>query len=103
MCNLTERTWYPNFSHIFRGRTGLDDAGLLNAMLLATAFAANEYQVTPECLMYKGQAIAHISHKITHTWTADATIGAILLLVGVEVNLILQCATFVLTIASSGA
>lgn len=51
------------------------------------SFAANDYQATPESLMYKSRAISPINHKISAIPYADATIGAILLLVGVEVSL----------------
>ena len=56
--------------------------------MLALSFAANGYQITKECLVYKSNAISHINQSITHA--ADSSIsrvvGAILLLIGVEVR-----------------
>lgn len=56
--------------------------------MLALSFAANEYQVTQESLAYKSNAISYINQKIccTSESSVSATIGAILLLIGVEAS-----------------
>lgn len=69
-------------------RSGLVDPALLNAVMLSLAFTANGGVMNKECLIYRGQAIQHIREKISTPDKAvsESTIGAILLLVGVEVR-----------------
>jgi hypothetical protein len=57
--------------------------------MLALAFAENEYQITPECLSYKYNAIHHINQKLGDALTPSVSqiFGAILLLIGVEVGI----------------
>jgi hypothetical protein len=63
------------------------DPALLNAVMLAFAFAVTGGSLNRECLGYRGQAISHIRGKMTslNEATSESTIGAILLLAGVEV------------------
>jgi hypothetical protein len=55
--------------------------------MLSLAFAASGGVINKECLVYRGQAIHHIRETMTLSAMAisESTIGAILLLVGVEV------------------
>jgi len=58
--------------------------------MLSLSVAASGYQVTQECLSYKSRAISYINQKIQYTqnYSISATIGAILLLIGVEVSIV---------------
>ncbi|KAJ4076858.1 hypothetical protein NW761_012396 [Fusarium oxysporum] len=78
---------FQNFESVFR--SGLVDPALLNAVMLSLAFTANGGVMNKECLVYRGQAIQHIREKISTPDKAvsESTIGAILLLVGVEARL----------------
>ncbi|ENH66072.1 hypothetical protein FOC1_g10000329 [Fusarium oxysporum f. sp. cubense race 1] len=78
---------FQNFESVFR--SGLVDPALLNAVMLSLAFTANGGVMNKECLIYRGQAIQHIREKISTPDKAvsESTIGAILLLVGVEARL----------------
>ncbi|KAF4946498.1 hypothetical protein FGADI_11136 [Fusarium gaditjirri] len=78
---------FQNFQSVFR--SGLVDPALLNAVMLSLAFTANGGVVNKECLVYRGQAIQHIRERISMPEKAvsESTIGAILLLVGVEARL----------------
>ncbi|RKK72119.1 hypothetical protein BFJ69_g10382 [Fusarium oxysporum] len=78
---------FQNFESVFR--SGLVDSALLNAVMLSLAFTANGGVMNKECLIYRGQAIQHIREKISTPDKAvsESTIGAILLLVGVEARL----------------
>lgn len=69
-------------------RSGLVDPALLNAVMLSLAFTANGGVINKECLVYRGQAIQHIRERIStpDKVVSESTIGAILLLVGVEVR-----------------
>jgi hypothetical protein len=66
---------------------GLDDPALLNAVMLTFAFAATEGSINRECLGYQSKAISHIRKRMSSLDRATliTTIGAILLLAGVEV------------------
>ncbi|KAH7180320.1 hypothetical protein DER46DRAFT_619850 [Fusarium sp. MPI-SDFR-AT-0072] len=78
---------FQNFQSVFR--SGLVDPALLNAVMLSLAFTANGGLINKECLVYRGQAIQHIRERISTPDKAvsESTIGAILLLVGVETRL----------------
>ncbi|KAL6918674.1 hypothetical protein FSST1_002700 [Fusarium sambucinum] len=77
---------FQNFQSVFRA--GLVDPALSNAVMLSLAFAANGGVTNKECLIYRGQAIHHIRETMTFNHTvSESTIGAILLLVGVEARL----------------
>ncbi|KLO81236.1 uncharacterized protein Y057_8640 [Fusarium fujikuroi] len=78
---------FQNFKSVFR--SGLVDPALLNAFMLSLAFTANGGVINKECLVYRGQAIQHIRERISmpDKVVSESTIGAILLLVGVEARL----------------
>ena len=58
----------------------------MNAVMLSLSFAASGGVLNNESLVYRGQAIHHIRETLNKT-VSESTIGAILLLVGVEVRL----------------
>ncbi|KAK7426686.1 hypothetical protein QQZ08_006864 [Neonectria magnoliae] len=83
--SVAEELAFQNFRSVFR--TGMVDPALLNAVMLALAFAATGGIIDRECLGYQGQAIGYIREKMSSLDEAatESTIGAILLLTGVEV------------------
>ncbi|CAG1963993.1 unnamed protein product [Fusarium graminearum] len=85
---------FQNFHSVFR--SGLVEPALSNAVMLSLAFAASGGVINKECLIYRGQAIHHIRETmaLNNKSVSESTIGAILLLVGVEArdsNLRLTC------------
>jgi hypothetical protein len=76
---------FQDFRSVFR--TGLVDPALLNAIMLSFVFAVTGGSIDRECLGYQGQAISCIREKMSSLdeATSESTIGAILLLAGVEV------------------
>lgn len=85
--SITEELAFQNFHTVFR--TGLTDPALANAVMLSLLFAVTEGKLDIECLKYKVCAIGCIRDKVTYAKGAvsESTIGAILLLVGVEVGI----------------
>lgn len=83
--SVAEDLAFQNFRSVFR--TGFVDPALLNAVMLSFAFAVTGGSIDRECLEYQGQAISYIRKKISSLGeaTSESTIGAILLLTGVEV------------------
>jgi hypothetical protein len=77
---------YYSFRDVFD--SGLDDPALLNAVMLTFAFAAAEGTIDQESLGYQSQAIGYIRERMscTNKATSATTMGAILLLAGVEVR-----------------
>ncbi|KAF5024062.1 hypothetical protein F66182_3858 [Fusarium sp. NRRL 66182] len=77
---------FQSFRSVFRA--GFVDPDLLNAVMFSFAFAANGCVINRECLQYQGQAIRYIRERMSSLdkATPESTIGAILLLVGVEVG-----------------
>ncbi|CAG7561207.1 unnamed protein product [Fusarium equiseti] len=75
---------FQNFHSVFRA--GLVDLALMNAVMLSLTFAASGGVLNNESLVYRGQAIHHIRETMDKT-VSESTIGAILLLVGVEARL----------------
>ncbi|KAK7926953.1 hypothetical protein PG985_003951 [Apiospora marii] len=79
---------FQTFHSVFR--TGLEDAALLNAVMLTFAFAAlGGASLDQESLRYQSKAISSLRGKISSVQDVSAleampTIGAILLLAGVE-------------------
>ncbi|VZH95141.1 unnamed protein product [Fusarium fujikuroi] len=73
---------FQNFKSVFR-------SGLVDPFMLSLAFTANGGVINKECLVYRGQAIQHIRERISmpDKVVSESTIGAILLLVGVEARL----------------
>lgn len=86
--SVAEELAFQNFRSVFR--TGLVDPALLNAVMLSLAFAVTGGSIIKldrECLGYQGQAISCIRERMSSLdeATLTSTIGAILLLAGVEV------------------
>jgi hypothetical protein len=83
--SIAEELAFQSFHSVFR--TGLLDPALLNAAMLSFAFAVTGGSIDQECLGYQGQAIGHVRQKMSSLdeATSESTIGAILLLAGVEV------------------
>lgn len=67
---------------------GLVDPALLSALMLSLAFAVVDGRINRECLSYRDQAISHIRERMGSPGeaTSESTLGAILLLAGVEVR-----------------
>lgn len=84
--SIIEGLAFQNFHTVFR--TGLTDPALANAVMLSLLFAVTEGNLDIECLKYKVRAISYIRDKVAYAKGAvsESTIGAILLLVGVEVR-----------------
>jgi hypothetical protein len=82
---VAEELAFQSFNSVFR--TGLDDPVLLNAIMLSLTFAIAGGSVSQECLGYQSHAISGLRQKIgsLNEATSESTIGAILLLAGVEV------------------
>ncbi|KAL3479278.1 hypothetical protein BJX99DRAFT_268676 [Aspergillus californicus] len=87
--SIVEELAFQNFYSVFR--TGFDDPALLNAVMLSFAFAVTGGSLDRECLRYQGQAISYIRERMgvgsLREAISEATIGAILLLAGVEARL----------------
>ncbi|KIX00586.1 uncharacterized protein Z518_09651 [Rhinocladiella mackenziei CBS 650.93] len=81
---------YHSFHAVFQ--SGLDDPALVNAVMLTFAFAATEGIIDRECLGYQSQAMGCISERMSSLdrATSAPTMGAILLLAGVEARLGMQ-------------
>lgn len=84
---MTEELAFQNFYAVFR--TGLTDPALSNAIMFSLLFAVTEGNLDVESLKYKGCAIGSIRDKVACIKGAvsESTIGAILLLAGVEVGI----------------
>ncbi|KPM35519.1 hypothetical protein AK830_g11061 [Neonectria ditissima] len=82
--SVAEELAFQNFRSVFR--TGLVDPALLSAVMLSFAFAVTGGNIDQECLGYQGQAIGYIRERMSSLdeATSESTIGAILLLAGVE-------------------
>ncbi|KAL4995584.1 hypothetical protein BDV10DRAFT_202876 [Aspergillus recurvatus] len=85
--SLAEELAFQSFRSVFR--TGFDDPALVNAVMLALAFAVAGGSINRECLRYQGQAITYIRERMDSVDDAasEATIGAILLIAGVVARL----------------
>jgi len=83
--SVAEELAFQSFHSVFK--SGLNDPALVNAAMLSMVFAATEGIMDQECLGYQGQAISYIREKVSSPVeaTSESTIGAILLLAGVEV------------------
>jgi hypothetical protein len=83
--SITDELAFHSFRAVFQA--GLDDPALLNAVMLTFAFAVTEGSIDRECLGYQSQAISYIRKRMSSLdrATSITTIGAILLLAGVEV------------------
>lgn len=67
-------------------QAGLDDSALLNATMLTFAFAVTG-AIDQECLEYQSQALSSVRVRMIslERATSESTLGAILLLAGIEV------------------
>ena len=90
MFSVVEELNFQSFQSVFRSSSV--DAALLNAVMLSLVFASTESDVDQEYLRYRGQAINYLRGKMDSLadTISESTIGAILLLAGVEVGS--QCA-----------
>jgi hypothetical protein len=77
---------FQTFRSIFR--TDLDDLALSNAVMLTFAFGETGGSINQECLGYLNKATKSIRQRMSSLEDAAsiATMGAILLLAGVEVG-----------------
>ena len=77
---------YQGLDSVFR--LGLHDAAVDSALCLTLAFAANGGTLDKECTAYRLKAIQCINERLSdHAKAAsNTTMGAVLLLVGVEVR-----------------
>ncbi|EHK43626.1 hypothetical protein TRIATDRAFT_149068 [Trichoderma atroviride IMI 206040] len=78
---------FQDFASVFR--TDLDDPALLNAVKLTFAFAVTGGNIDQECLDFQNQAMSTIRERMDSLESALTlpTLGAILLLAGVEARL----------------
>lgn len=85
--SVADELAFHSFREVFQ--TGLDDPALLNAVMLTFAFAATEGTIDRECLGYQIEAMGYIRERMSSLdrATSASTIGAILLLAGVEVSI----------------
>jgi hypothetical protein len=83
--SIADPVAFQDFGSVFR--TDLDDPALRNAVMLTFAFAVTGGNIDPECLSYQNQAMSTIRERMNSPETALSlpTLGAILLLAGVEV------------------
>ena len=83
--SVAQELAFQSFRSVFR--TGFDDPALINAVMLALAYALAGGNLDRECLRYQGQAITYIRERMASEDDAasEATIGAILLIAGVAV------------------
>lgn len=86
MFSITDPIIFQDFESVFR--TDFDDPALLNAVKLTFAFAVTGGTIDHECLEYQNQAMSTIRERMDSLESALSlpTLGAILLLAGVEVR-----------------
>lgn len=74
-----------NFRSVLRD--GLDDNALLSAVMLTFAFTVTSGGIDRECLGYQSEALSSLRQNINspERATSESTLGAILLLAGIEV------------------
>ncbi|KAL3428919.1 hypothetical protein BDV09DRAFT_190565 [Aspergillus tetrazonus] len=85
--SVAQELAFQSFRSVFR--TGFDDPALINAVMLALAYAVTGGSLDRECLRYQGQAITYIRERMAseNDAASEATIGAILLIAGVAARL----------------
>lgn len=81
---ITEKLAFQSFDSVFR--VGLVDPALASAVMLSLAFSVAGGRINRECLGYQDKAISSIRERIgsPSEATSESTLGAILLLAGVE-------------------
>jgi hypothetical protein len=67
-------------------RNGFADPAFVNATVSVLMFAEHDYKLSSGVLFHQGQAMRYISQQLGDFTSIDCTIGAILLLVGIEVS-----------------
>ena len=93
--SVSDELVLQNFRWVLR--EGLDDHALLSAIMLTYAYATTAGSIDRECLRYQGEALSSIRQRMSspNKATKVSTLGAILLLAGIEVrinlSLILRC------------
>jgi hypothetical protein len=82
---MSDELVLQNFRRVLRKE--LDDQALLSACMLTFAFAVNSGSIDSVYLGYQREALCSIRQRINSPdrATSESTIGAILLLAGVEV------------------
>ncbi|KAJ8131521.1 hypothetical protein O1611_g2104 [Lasiodiplodia mahajangana] len=85
--SVAEEAAFQSFRSVFK--TGLVDPALVSAVMLSLAFSVAGGSINRECLGYQGQTISYVRERMGSLCeaTSEATIGAILLLAGVEARL----------------
>ena len=85
--SISDRFPLQNFRVVFRA--GFQDPALASSLLLSLLLARKDGRVDAEFLACKSQTIHYINHNLAGPLesSANATIGAILLLIGVEARL----------------
>jgi hypothetical protein len=85
--SLSDELVLQNFLPILRTRP--DDSLLLNAIMLTFSFALATGNFNKECLEYQSATLSSVRERIfsPNKATMESTLGAILLLAGVEVSL----------------
>ncbi len=87
MFSVAKPLAFQSFQAVFRG--GLVDPTLVNAVMLALLSAVTGGTIGQEGLGYQYKAISGIRERMSRVdeATSESTIGAILLLAGIEVRL----------------
>ncbi|KAI1271670.1 hypothetical protein F5Y07DRAFT_382310 [Xylaria sp. FL0933] len=85
--NIAEQLSFQSFRTVFR--TGLVDPALLSAVMYSLAFAVAGGDSNRECLGYQGRTFGYVRERMSSPSAAasESTIGAILLLTGVQARL----------------
>jgi hypothetical protein len=83
--SVTDELVLQNFRSVLR--KGLDDNALLSAVMLTFSFKATESMTSSKYLEYQNEALSSIRQRMSSPDRAatEPTIGAILLLAGIEV------------------
>lgn len=86
MFSVADPVVFQDFASVFR--SDLDDPALRNAVMLTFALAVTGGNMDQECVGYQNQVLATVRERIGSPETALSlpTLGAILLLAGVEVS-----------------
>ena len=85
--SVSDELVLQNFRSVLR--EGLDDHALLSAIMLTFAYATTAGSIDRECLRYQGEALSSIRQRMSspNKATKVSTLGAILLLAGIEVRI----------------
>lgn len=85
--SISDHAALQSFRSIFPA--GFADPLLMNATMMTLTFADAGYQLSSECLSYRGGVFAEINKAFSKTChgSTECLIGAILLLIGIDVSL----------------